>query len=209
MTLVRIGSPDTLRFHDDPWEPGHYLPDDTTWVPVGSARYLLEATFGEERLWAQTVVPDTFSLGVLPRDVAGDTLTREDPHLVLVWSASDSAGGYALCVVSLAPRDSLVPLDPDVDPEEAREDSLGRSVTWLMRHDQRMLTVPWIIFQWAGPYRVSVMATSREYYEWSFAWMRIRSGADIVPPTNVHGGIGIVAGFSRHRFEFTLRRSDG
>ncbi|MBN1425471.1 DUF4249 family protein [Candidatus Fermentibacteria bacterium] len=200
--------PDTLRFHDDPEERGHYLPDDTTWVPEGKARYRIEARFGGEQVWAETVVPDSFDLTVLPRPIAGDTLTREDDNIFLQWTASDSAGGYTFNIMSLADEDSLVPLDPDYDPEDADEDSLGRSGGWMMREDQRTLTIPWIMFYWSGPYRMSVMAVTKDYYDYSFAWLRIMSGSEVTLPTNIHGGIGIFAGLSRHQFEFYMKPTD-
>lgn len=207
MILTRIDVPDTLRLHDDPEERGHYVSDDTTWVPVGAARYRIEARFGDEHVWAETVIPDTFDLQVFPRPVAGDTLTRDDPNMILFWSPSDSAGGYAFNIMSLAPKDSLTPLDPDYDPKDAEADSSVQSAGWIMRNDQRVLTVPWIIFHWAGPYRMSVMAVTKEYYEYAFAWMRISGGLEVVPPTNIKGGMGIFAGFSRHQFEFYMKPS--
>ncbi|MCU0612201.1 MAG: DUF4249 domain-containing protein [Candidatus Eisenbacteria bacterium] len=206
--LVRsIGGADSLTFHDDPEERGHYLPDDTTWVPRGAIRYRIEARFDDDLLWAETVVPGAFDLEVLPTPVAGDTLTRDDANILLQWSTSDSAGGYTFSIMSLADEDSLIHLDPDYepDPEDAGEDSLARSAGWMMREDQRTLTIPWIIFNWAGPYRVSVMAVTSEYYEYAFAWMRIASGAEMTPPTNIHGGLGIFAGLSRHQFEFYMK----
>jgi len=208
MVLSRVDGTDSLRFHDDPAERGHYLPDDSTWVPQGTIRYRIEARFGDERLWAETVVPNGFDLDVLPQPVEGDTLTRDDPNILLQWSASDSAGGYTFNIMSLADEDSLIPLDPDYDPEDADEDSLARSGGWMMREDQRMLTIPWIMFYWTGPYRMSVMAVTKEYYDYSFAWMRIASGIEMTPPTNIHGGIGIFAGLSRHQFEFYMKPTD-
>jgi len=208
IVVSSIGGSDTLRFHDDPAERGHYLPEDTTWVPEGTVRYRIEARFGEEQVWAETVVPDGFELDVLPRPIAGDTLTRDDPNILLQWTPADSAGGYTFNIMSLADEDSLVALDPDYDPEDADEDSLAQSAGWMMREDQRTLTIPWIIFNWAGPYRMSVMAVTKEYYDYSFAWMRIASGIEMTPPTNIHGGLGIFAGLSRHQFEFYMKPSD-
>lgn len=205
VVVTRIDVPDTLRLCDDPQERGHYVAEDTTWVPVGKGRYRIHARFGTEHLWAETVVPDSFDLEVLPRPVAGDTLTRNDPPIVLSWSASDSAGGYAFNVMSLAPEDSLIPLDPDFDPEDAEDDTLTQSAGWVMRSDQRVQTIPWIIFRWVGPYRMSVMAVTKDYYDYAFAWMRISGGVEMVPPTNINGGLGIFAGFSRHQFEFCMK----
>lgn len=200
-----VAGGDTLRFFDDPAQPGHYLPHDTTWVPRAKTRYRFEAQVGDLLLWAETVVPDTFDLWVLPRPIQGDTLTRLDPPMVLQWTPAEGAGGYTLSVVCLAPEDSLVPLDPESDPSDAEDDSLGQYAAWIMRDDQHSLTVPWILFRWAGPYQLWVNAVCAEYYQYVFAWMRIAGGVQMRPPTNVHGGMGIVAGLSRRGFQFWMR----
>ncbi len=205
------GGGDTLLLEDDPDVPGHYLaPAGADWSPAGMTRYRLEAykQSDEVDVWAETVVPDTFSLEVLPGTAVGDTLTRLHPNLVLRWTDADSAGGFILNVICLTPEDSLVPLDPDFDPEEDEvdEDYPPRSMMEFMRHDQREVTIPWFLFQYEGPHRVDLLAVPPIYYEYVTTLFRIGQGQGADIPSNVNGGLGIFAGTASHSFEVYLKR---
>jgi hypothetical protein len=170
-------------------------------------RYRVEAHKPTEGVdvWAETVVPDTFSVNVVPETVVGDTLTRLHPNLVLRWTDAECAGGFILNVICLTPEDSLVPLDPDFDPEEDEidEDYPPRSQVQFMRYDQREATLPWYLFQYEGPHRLDLLAVTGEYYEYMTS---LFLGVD--PPSNVFGGLGIVAGTASHSFEMYLERAE-
>jgi hypothetical protein len=162
-------------------------------------------------MWSETTVPDSFDVHLYPDPAVHDTLTRDDPPLVLEWTESEAAGGYVMNIVCLSPEDSLVPLDPDFDvsEEEADEDSLAQSAIWIMREDQRVLTVPWIVFHWQGSYRIDVMAADADYYDYVFAWFRVNQQVGVDLPSNVRGGMGIFAGLSQHSFHIFMERVSG
>ncbi|MBM3326030.1 MAG: DUF4249 family protein [Calditrichaeota bacterium] len=217
---IRIfGGGDTLTLVDDPNKHGRYIPaNGQTLVPRGKIHYRIEAVVPDgEFLWAETVVPDTFAfvdIYLLLEDGTrqpvndGDTLTRLDPNMFWEWNSVDSAGGYNGMIVALTPRDSLVPLDPDWD---AAEDSLEeaertRAGFTVMRSDQKIITIPWIFFQWAGPQRVELQAISRDYYDYLFTSFRVQQGLIAEPQWNMHGGIGIFSGMSRYAITVVMKK---
>lgn len=210
MILIDMERADTLRLMDDPDEPGRYMTPNTEWLPRPTVTYRIEASFGDEFVWAETVVPGDYILTVLPEPVNGDTLTREDENLIFTWTGSEDTGGYAVNIISLAPRDSLVPLDPDWDPEEdeIEDEEKYQSGVWTMRDDQRVQTVPWIAFGWQGPYRIDFMAIPQIYYDYVFAGFRAEQNTGVDIPSNVHGGMGIFAGMNRKSFSLYMAVSD-
>jgi hypothetical protein len=211
VSILPIDGADTLVLVEDPAFPGRYIPPPgIRWFPASMKRYRVEALFdGNRSVWGETVIPDTFSVAVLPPDAVGDTLTRADPNIGLEWTNSDSAGGYVLNIISLRSEDSLsAPSSRGNQLLTATdEDSLVQSAVWLMREDQRAFTVPWILFRWTGPYRLDLMAATTDYYEYVYAYLRTLQGEVFDMPSNVHGGLGIVAGLSRFSFEFYWRRT--
>lgn len=211
--IFEVGSEDTLHLVEDPEQMGRYVPPSAVaWVPEGRHRYRIEATLADGRfMWSETTVPDTFDIDLYPDPTVSDTLTRLAPPLVLQWTRSADAGGYVMNIVCLSPEDSLVPLDPEFDPseEDADEDSLAQSAIWIMREDQRVLTVPWIVFHWQGPYRIDVMAVDADYYDYVFAWFRVSQQVGVDLPSNIHGGMGIFAGLSQHSFYIYMKRVPG
>jgi hypothetical protein len=211
VSLFPVGGADTLFLIEDHAFPGRYVPSPgSQWVPAPKSRYRLEALFDTDRLvWAETVIPDTFSLSVFPPDAVGDTLTRIDPNIVLQWSTADSAGGYVLNIISQRSGDApSAPLPcSNLVLMGADDDSLVQSAVWLMREDQRAFTVPWILFRWTGPYRLDLLAATSDYYEYVYAWLRALQGEQFDMPSNVQGGLGIFAGLSRCSFEFYWRRT--
>jgi hypothetical protein len=211
VSLFPVDAADTLFLIEDPACPGRYVPPPgILWMPASKRRYRLEALFhGTLLIWAETVVPDTFSVSVLPADAIGDTLTRADPNMILRWTGADSAGGYVLNIISMRSPDSLSvpPSYGNLLVMAADDDSLVQSAVWLMREDQRAFTVPWILFRWTGLYRVDLLAATPEYYEYVYAYLRALQGETFDMPSNIHGGLGIFAGLSRYSFEFYWRRT--
>ena len=211
--IFEIGGGDTLLLVEDPEQTGRYVPPSgRAWAPEGQRRYRIEAILPDGHfMWSETTVPDTFDVTLSPDPTVKDTLTRLDPPLVLEWTPAAAAGGYVMNIVCLSPEDSLIPLDPEFDPDEedADEDSLAQSAIWIMREDQRILTVPWIVFHWQGPYRIDVMAVDADYYDYVFTWFRVSQQVGVDLPTNIHGGMGIFAGLSPHRFHVYLKRTGG
>lgn len=211
VSLFPVGAADTLFLIEDPDDPGRYIPPPgIQWVPASKTRYRIEALFdGDRFVWAETVIPDTFSVSVMPPDAIGDTLTRVDPNIALQWTGADGAGGYVLNIISLRSEDSLSSPSccSNLVLMAADDDSLVQSAVWLMREDQRAFTMPWILFRWTGLYRVDLLAATPEYYEYVYAWLRALQGEQFDMPSNVQGGLGIFAGLSRYSFEFYWRRT--
>lgn len=182
-------------------------------IPRGKRHYRIEARKADEGLylWAETVVPDSFSL-LVNGQPPGDTLgvyTREDPNLFFQWTPSDSAGGYIFLAVCLTPVDSLLPLDPDYDPEEEElEEEPGRAFVFPLISSQLGSSVPWISFEWVGWHRVELQACNYEYYRYVFSLMRIEQGAMNMPEYNVQGGLGVFAGLHRIRFYLYMAQAE-
>ncbi len=217
---IRImGGGDTLNMVEDPGFHGRYIPEANQFlIPRGRVNYRIEAmTPSNEFLWAETVVPDTFTdLDVYLMDVPGqrydvqdgDTLTREDPLMFWEWPATESAGGYAGTIVALTDRDSLVPLDPDWDAatDSVKMEERQRANFTVMREDQRRISIAWIFFQWEGPTRIELQAVSKSYYDYLFSSFRIRQGMADRPICNIHGGLGIFSGISRKSINVYMKR---
>ncbi|RJP77296.1 MAG: hypothetical protein C4524_08555 [Candidatus Zixiibacteriota bacterium] len=213
MVIFPVGAPgDTLHLvqHSDPDSAWIYQPAaGESLVPQGGMLYRLEVKQPQEGvdLWAEALVPDTFSITWLtpPIPTGVDTLgalTREDSNLFLTWTGAGSAGGYNLNVTCLTPVDSLLPLDPDWDPEEdeLEPEDINLSFFWPMRYDQREMLIPWFMFIYEGWHRLDVQAISEEYYDYGMSIFRIEQGFPIQPESNVQGGLGIFAGLDSHSY---------
>jgi len=219
MRIYQIGGNDTLQLTDDPAYRGRYVPAaGGLLIPVGKQRYRIEVINGSEFLEAETVIPDTFRfVSIYLKDDAGnitpvregDTLTRHHPNMYWEWSPCDSAGGYTGMIVALTPRDSLIRLDPEWDPatDSLEESERSRAGYTIMRDDQTMITIPWIFFEWEGPQRVTLLAISRDYYEYLFTTFRVQQGLIAEPQWNVRGGIGIFGGMARRSFRVVMKRT--
>lgn len=225
------GMDTVLTFRDDPSRLGRYLPD-RAYHAVPNVRYRIEvtraadATFGEVNLWAETTVPDTFTLEVFQGDfntpypdVDGDTLRRTDEEILIRWtSAFDNVaygsarqGGYQLGLQALTPKDQLVPLDPDWDPndpDDEIEDGDKVRWNWTFTPDyQRQTTVAWIYFTWEGWHREVIQACSVEYYNYLFsALLTDDPNSSDNPEFNVQGGLGIFGAYSRQEFNVYVQR---
>jgi hypothetical protein len=218
-TIRIFGGGDTLELTDDPAYHGRYVPaSGQSLTPRGKTRYRIEArTPANEFLWAETVVPDTFGwvdIFLVDREGhrypvgEGDTLTRDDPNMYWAWSPCDSAGGYTGSIVAQTHRDSLVPLDPEWDPEtdSVEVENRTRAGFVVMRDDQHVVSIAWIFFQWEGWQRVELMAVSRDYYDYMFSTMRVDQGLIEAPITNMHGGLGIFSGMSRKSMMIYMKK---
>ncbi|MBS1261708.1 MAG: hypothetical protein MAG453_01038 [Calditrichaeota bacterium] len=212
-----------LRFHPDPAEPnsGVYLPDRDDYLPRGKWTYRIEATQQDQGvdLWAETTVPDTFSYYAAfksdpftPVAIDSITLTREADEIFVNWSESATARGFILGIIAETPRDELIPLDPEWDPndpdDELEDEEKDRHGWTFARYDQRSMTVAWIFFQWAGWNRLYINAASESYYMYMFSViMRGDPNFTENPLFNVHGGLGVFGAYARHGFDIYLERS--
>ncbi len=217
---IRIfGGGDTLRLTDDPNKSGRYIPvSGQSLTPKGKTRYRIEAYIpGGEFLWAETVVPDSFTnVNIYQimddgsrRTVSdGDTFTRLDPAMYWEWNSVDSAGGYCGLILALTPRDSLVELDPDSEPldDSVNTEEYSRAAFTVMRSDQNFITIAWLFFEWAGPHRIEIMAISQDYYDYLFTSLRVQQGLIAEPQWNVHGGIGMFSGVSSYSISIFMKR---
>ncbi len=208
---------DTLFFNFDAGA-GVYRPTNAAvWgVPQGNKQYRVEAHKPSEDLylWAETVVPDTFSLTVSPAPVGIDpegvafldTMTREDANIKLEWTTPSSpVGGYVIPITCLS--EDYIPLDPDFDPIEddiSEDSSLVNFDIVLPNFNYREL--PWILFEYEGWHEIQLQAADPEYWEYFFSVFRLYMGQITNVEYNVNGGIGIVAGLARNKFRVYVEK---
>lgn len=219
MIIYPMNQPgDTLHLvqHPSPDSSWVYVPAPGEELVIqGKVRYRIEVKQPEAGLdvWSEALVPDTFSCWFQspPLPVGVDTLdslNREDPNLFLSWVQADSAGGYNLNVTCLTPEDSLLPLDPDFNPDEDELDltEVDRTMFWPMRYDQFEMLVPWFMFNFEGWHRIDLQAISQEYYDYGLSIFRFEQGFSIELESNVHGGLGIFAGLAQKSFWVYMER---
>jgi hypothetical protein len=197
---------------------GEYVPVDDDYLrPRGLWTYRIEAKKPVDgiNLWAETTVPDTFSFTAVdlsgPVEIDGDTLTREDDEVYIEWAESETARGFVLGIVAETPRDQLIPLDPEWDPndpdDEYEDHELQRHAWTIARYDQRSMTVAWIFFQWSGWNRLYIRAASESYYLYMLSLAQQEDPSWTVNPTyNMHGGIGVFGATAKHEFNIFLER---
>ncbi len=210
---------DTLFFVDSTATRGVYLPapGQADLIPQGGARYRIEARKPSENLylWAETVVPDTFTLAVndtviLTKDTNPDTFlgtySWNSPTIHFDWSKSDSTGCYVFNAICME-EDTLIHLDPDFeldddeDPDYVSQHSLNILMDYVFSMDAL-----WIYFSWVGSHRIVFQACSPDYREYLFSIFRVQQGMmeDVI--YNVHGGLGVFAGFCRVSFTMEMER---
>ncbi|HHE46771.1 MAG TPA: DUF4249 family protein [Bacteroidetes bacterium] len=223
IVIFDTDSGDTLHLTDDPQKHGRYIPvPGEELIPRGRRHYRIECSTPDgEFLWSETSVPDTFiSLNILlidqngERPVSeGDTLTRNDPNMFWRWEIDTTGGfvgGYAGLIVAETPRDSLVPLDPDWDPndpDDALEEEDRDAVGWtVFRYDAEWTTIAWAFFEWEGPTRIELQAVSVDYYNYLWSNFRVMQGMLERPVFNINGGLGIFAGLSKKVFHVYMKR---
>lgn len=131
------------------------------------------------------------------------------PNMFWAWEDIDSAGGFQGLLRCLEDRDSLVPLDPDWDPveDEIEEEDRNRASWAIMRDDQRMVTIPWIAFEWEGEYSIELLAITRDYYEYLYSEFRNQQGLGLKLHSNINGGLGIFGAISRYSMTIFMERT--
>ena len=173
----------------------------------GITNYRIEALTPQgEFLWAETVVPDTFTLEISPYTLLNDTipipLNWSAPEINLDWTGADSAGGYIFNSTCLTPIDSLQWLDPDYDDEiEEEPDRLWQDI---YIESARSCTIPWFFYEFAGWHKIEFQAASMDYVEYLSSILFTPPGFN--QQYNVHGGLGIFSGFSNHSFYLYMQR---
>jgi hypothetical protein len=217
--VIALDNPnqDTLFFDFDDTEKVYKPVNSAAWgVPESRACYRVEAHKPSEDLylWAETVIPDTFSATTNPEPIDYDpvegyaildTMTREDPNIEVLWTDSDPIGGYVLTVTNL--EDSFIPLDPDFDPEEDEipEDSSRVSFDVILpEFNYRELA--WLHFWYEGWHEIQLQAADPGYWEYFFSVFRLYMGQVTTINYNVHGGLGIVAGIARYKFRIYVEK---
>jgi hypothetical protein len=210
---------DTLYFVEDDSVNGRYVPVDPNYLPEGRVRYRIEARKASENVnvWAETTVPDTFSIQTFyqhdlttPVDFEGDTLRRTDDEFVVTWSESATADGHVLGILALSPKDELVPLDPDWDPDdpddEIDEEDKERYGYTIAPDYQSSITMAWFYFEWAGWTRLDVYASSYDYYNYIFSILTAFGETDN-PYSNINGGRGIFGAVAKNEFMIYMERA--
>ena len=197
---------DTLHFREvfDPEEGWTYAPmPNEMLIPESFRRYRIEARKPSEDVyvWAETTVPDTFTLVVSPYTVEFDTISVpldwNDPPIRLDWTTADSAAGYVYNSLLLDPY-PWVQLDPDMWEEDPNILEVE-----VLNYGANTAEVPWFAFNWVGLHEVEFQAGSIEYLEYCES---IYSAENIDPISNINGGLGIFGGLSRQNFYLYMQR---
>lgn len=201
---------DTLFFSED--LPGVYFPNEPDTVQ-STVHYRLEAKKSSENLylWAESIVPDTFSLVVNPAPIDTidnipilDTMTWGGQPITLQWSESNLSAGYVMNIV--CEEDSYIPLDPEYEFTE-NEDS-SRASFDIALEGALENTIPWIHFRWQGWHRIDLLAVDEGYFEYFISLFRMQFGQVDALEYNVQGGLGIFAGVSRRSFRVYVDRAE-
>jgi len=208
---------DTLRFIEDLDRNGRYVPVDTNYLPESMVRYRIEVRHpGQDiNIWAETTVPDTFTMETYlrsdfenPVDLDGDTLSRASEDMFVTWTESATADGHVLGILALAPESELIPLDPDWDPndpDDALEEEDYDRYNYTVAPDyQNSIHMTWFYFEWAGPTRLDIKASSKEYYRYIFSLLASNSNDN--PEWNVHGGLGIFGATATNSFTIYMEK---
>jgi hypothetical protein len=204
---------DTIHFReyyrfDGGWvyapDPGNHL------YPQAFVRYRIEVRKPDENifLWAETMVPDTFSITVTNHEVIRDTiffpLDWNDPPLDIIWTRADSADGYVLRTMcqNIDPMTQQVlpciPLDPNY--EEGEEPDL--QYLEVIGRDVYNVTVPWLAVNYWDHNLIEIQAASLSYIKYLESLSSLNESN---PISNVHGGRGVFAGFSTDHIILTMQ----
>lgn len=210
-------NPDTLFFEFDDTEKVYKPTNGAAWgVPESFQRYRVEAHKPNENLflWAETVIPDTFSATTNPEPfdydpVEGyailDTMTRDDPNIEFFWTDSNPIGGYVFTITNL--EDTFIPLDPDFDPEQDEiPDDSSRVAFDIVLPDNNYRELAWINFWYEGWHEIQLQAADPDYWEYFFSAIRLYMGQVTELEYNVNGGLGVVAGITRHKFRIYVKK---
>ena len=205
---------------------GEYAPNDPAFIPESLVRYGMKVHSPEVDLYAETTVPDTFSWKITQegnpvsidpitnefQGARGDTLTRLDAPFYFEWTISAGADGYELGILNELPREEVVPLDTTYDLEDQDVVDMLASVPLYSYQPapdyQHAVTLIGAYFFWQGPTRVSVAASSFEYYNYMFTNLVFDSmGLPVNAYSNVKGGRGIFGATCRKDIYVTIARS--
>ena len=201
---------------------GTYSPDNP-YLVQGKTSYKIEVFTNEgEYLWAETTVPDIFTLKIThpsftdPVEITSnsgimDTLgvfDRDMVPLLFEWTVSDSTGGYVGNNICLTPVDELEGLDPGWEPEDMED--IGEpsrvSVDFYLNF-QTFQEYPWIAFQWVGWHRYEFLAVDKEYFDYVFSYFQTQQGVMTEPLYNINGdGLGIFAGCCKTEFMLNMQK---
>ncbi len=173
--------------------------------PKSNTKYRIDVhTPLNEHLWAETVIPETFdTVHIHLKDdiyqlvkpqlsigTFGEALTLSDPNIKISWSELDSAKGL-IGIVDPVDVNKNDPLDADWN------DQFNTNVGWLpIGPDRQSFTIPWVMFNWAGEYRVEVRIVTEEYFNYLLSSERVDLGLINRPVSNINGGFGIFTGMS-------------
>ncbi|NQU05915.1 MAG: hypothetical protein HQ568_07465 [Calditrichaeota bacterium] len=80
----------------------------------------------------------------------------------------------------------------------------GRSGWVVMRENQNFASLPWVIFNFAGPHRINVNAIAPAFYDYLFSSMRVQQGMLQRPISNIHGGLGIFGGLAEYTIDIIM-----
>lgn len=217
---------DTLYFKEDVLS-GRYIPaygdDQETWIGESFVTYRIDVTTpSDEHLWAESLMPGPIEgfLVVLIDDSTqtvvdtvhdGDVMNRTMHNMYITWSKADSSHGFQGKIKCLEPRERLIPLDPDWDPndedDKIEENDKGRVGWGTFRWDVKIFTMPWIFFQWAGATYVELYALPQSYYDYLYTYQRNQQGLGVNIDYNIEGsGFGVFAAVSRKRIKIILTK---
>jgi hypothetical protein len=208
--IFPLGDPsagDTLHFveRNNPDRGWMYVPaPNESLTPQGKVKYRIEARIpsGNIFMWAETMVPDTFTLRVSPYIVELDTiripLDWNDEPIHLDWTEADSSAGIICSSVALEGHIAL-PLDPDAeDPEDHGVQNIE-----ILNLSAAGIDIPWLNFYWAGWHWMQVQFVGADCVDYMMSLFNEQVSD---PLFNMHGGLGIFSGVSRQSFYVQLQR---
>ena len=192
---------------------GYY--QNNSLIPQGGVTYGLEATVASEDLyiWAETTVPDTFSLSLSPYPLISGTypfphipypLDWNDEKITLNWTGADHSAGSIYSSVKIFEENEIL---QHLDPEWNEEDDgfPGMQEVQILGQSTREMEIPWIMFSWVGLHVIQLQAANTPCLEYmDSAYLE----GDNNPISNVHGGLGIFAGVARNIFIVNMERVD-
>ena len=198
---------DTLEFvesassvHGWIYRPAH----NELFIPQSLVRYRIEVRKPSENiyLWAETTIPDTFTLEVSPYEIEFDSITVpldwNDTPISLRWTESEGSASYVFSSVALEMY-PLIPLDPEMDPD----DMGGTQEIEILNKNSTGIDIPWMNFEWVGWHWIQIQAVNLEQIEYL---QSLFVDPNINPIFNVQGGLGIFSGMSRQDFYVNLQR---
>jgi len=183
-------------------------------IPQSGVSYRIEVRKPSEDLylWAETEVPEEFTLTVSPYTLLDGAipynLDWNDVHISLDWTSSVSAAGYIFSSVCLTHPDSLQYLDPDAEEEEEEDDdddTPGLQEINFIGASANSIEIPWLLFNWVGWHWIQIQAVSDAGYEYMLSNFNT---PDNNPISNIHGGFGVFSGVASQGFYVYLERVD-